>query len=114
MSCSLLIGACERSGELDKALQLVATTHAAGLFHQPELYARLLERCGKMGRWESALELFLELQVLGAEASKGVCLALLSALEAAGQARPALQVQMTKEAGSPLTEGAEASQLPCC
>jgi pentatricopeptide repeat protein len=90
--CSLLIGACERSGELDKALQLVATTHAAGLFHNPDQYARLIERCGKMGRWETALELFLELQLVGGDATKGVCLALLSALEAAGQVRPAMQV----------------------
>lgn len=38
------------------------------------------------------MQLFLELQVAGTEATKAVCLALLAALEACGQARPALQV----------------------
>lgn len=50
-------------------------------------------RCGRAGKWEEAVDLFLGLQMAGTEATKGICLALLGALEACGQARPALQVR---------------------
>ena len=152
---SSLIAACERAGELDQALALVDSMHAAGVSHSPDLYAKLLERCapatvlgwaavvsrwqayssglrtncpvfvggvrltglcvgqamchtihlflvtnarvlrrrlGTRGQWQQALDLFLTCQMAGAEATKGVCLALLSALENARQPRPALQV----------------------
>jgi hypothetical protein len=49
-------------------------------------------RLGASRQWERALDLFLACQMAGAEATKGVCLALLSALEVAAQPRPALQV----------------------
>ena len=49
-------------------------------------------RLGARGQWQQALDLFLTCQMAGAEATKGVCLALLSALETARQPRPALQV----------------------
>ena len=38
------------------------------------------------------MELFLGLQIAGTEATKGLCLTLLAALEACSQSRPALQV----------------------
>ena len=51
MSCcwwrSSLIAACERAGELDQALALVDSMHAAGVSHSPDLYAKLLERCAQ-------------------------------------------------------------------
>ena len=50
-------------------------------------------RLGASRQWERALDLFLACQMAGAEATKGVCLALLSALEVSAQPRPALQVR---------------------
>ncbi|CAL8462083.1 g1614 [Coccomyxa elongata] len=87
---SALLSACER--DLDQALRFVDDMHSSGYSHSPDFYAKLLERCGKAGRWEDAVQLFLELQAAGTEATKAVCLALLAALEACGQARPALQL----------------------
>ena len=43
-ACSSLIAACERASELDQALQLLDSMHAAGFNHTPELYAKLIER----------------------------------------------------------------------
>ena len=44
---SSLIAACERAGELDQALALVDSMHAAGISHSPDLYAKLIERCAQ-------------------------------------------------------------------
>ncbi len=46
------------------------------------------------------MELFLGMQLAGTEATKGICLVLLGALKACGQARPALQVPSSARASS--------------
>jgi pentatricopeptide repeat protein len=37
--------------------------HSAGLYHSPDLYAKLIEALGRQQQWEKALELFLSMQV---------------------------------------------------
>ena len=37
--------------------------HSAGLYHSPDLYAKLIEALGRQQQWENALELFLSMQV---------------------------------------------------
>ena len=74
------------------ALKLLEDAQHAGHLAPTETYARLIEHCGRRQNCELALELFVGLQMAGAEASRSVVLALFGALESCSRARQAAQL----------------------
>ena len=89
---SSTILACEKDGQLDKALLLLEQMHAAGI--QPNLitYSASIVACEKDGQWEEALSLFKQMCAAGIQPDAIAYTAAIQACASAGQPAEALEI----------------------
>ena len=78
-----LLSACERSGSVDRAVDLLDQMHAQGLAGPPQMYNSVIASCGV--RWKPALEAFLGMQCAGVEANAQSATLLMASLCAGRQ-----------------------------
>jgi len=91
---SAVLAAAERAKDADAALRLLDRMHASGAAAPGDAYARVIDMLASAGRWGDAVELFLTLQLAGADPTRGTVVALAAALAAGGPpaARSAAQL----------------------
>ena len=62
---SALISGCEKSGQYDKALEVLETVQRAGMQATVSNYYNIIVHLGKSGKSEKALEVFISMQMAG-------------------------------------------------
>lgn len=86
------LAACEKSANWSKAEAILSTMHEQSLAGTSSVYYGLLNHYAMVGGWDKALDLFIVMQMMGKSANRGMCRALMWALEAGDQAYMALQL----------------------
>ena len=83
-----LLSACERTGDVDKAMAVLDEMHARGLSGPANMYNSVIAACG--ARWGRALEVFLTMQCVGVGVGSQTINLLMASLCAGGQRQQAL------------------------
>lgn len=86
------LAACEKSGNWEKAEDILNSMHQQSLAGTSGVYHGLLNYYAAEGTWDKALDLFIIMQMMGKCANRGMCRALMWALEAGDQAYMSLQL----------------------
>eukprot|EP00803_Ostreobium_quekettii_P005190 evm.model.scf_2501.1 EVM.evm.TU.scf_2501.1 scf_2501:13905-16172(-) len=89
---SSALAACEKSERWDKAERILEDMHARGLTGSPSVYCELIHNHAENRKWSNALDVFLAMQMAGAEPDTNTCKALMKALERAPQPEMVLEL----------------------
>jgi len=83
---------CEKSGQWEKAEEILAEAHSRGFVGPPSVYCELMLYYASTKAPTSAVDLFLTMQMAGVDADVHTCRALMEALEAGQQSDMALEL----------------------
>lgn len=89
---SALLSGCEKSGQYDKAMEVLETLQRAGMQATTSNYNNVITYLGGKGRSEEALEYFLSMQMAGLDPTLQTCLALMSGFEKEVRPKRAMQL----------------------
>lgn len=97
---SALLSGCEKSGQYDKAMEVLETLQRAGMQATTSNYNNVITFLSGQARSEEALECFLSMQMAGLDPTLQTCLALMSGFERERQPVRAMQlIQAMRTAG---------------
>jgi pentatricopeptide repeat domain-containing protein 1 len=97
---SALLSGCEKSGQFEKAMEVLDTLQRAGMQATTSNYNNVITYLGNRGRSEEALEYFLAMQIAGQDPTLQTCSALMSGFEKQVLPKRAMQlIQAMRTAG---------------
>jgi len=95
-----VLGASMQRGEWDKAKRMLDELHGRGMPAAPETYDRFIMNCSGRGAWNEALDVFLNMQLVGITPSAYTCAALMRVAETTNRADMGLDLLNEMREGS--------------